>query len=391
MNVTLKVIDAQSTMATHTKKAGEALITRAQNSVNYQLIDNETGFAPQNIIVKRVDHNLHVLLEDGDMEPDIIIEDYYGDGNPAEVTNLLVGQHENSNIYAYVPESGDIPDAVSMLSEEIASPQVLGGREISAFWTFDPSWLLALVPIVAFVGGIAVSEHNNDKSARDTVPQDGMVAGVTPGGKKVGAAAPAVKEAADDADEIGGMDNGGMEDNTHLAGAATDGAFRSSTATAPVEHDEPEASALAAPSAVVKKGVAEQSTDSGDGEQSDYLDGEATADNASDSQGQDKSQQMPSKESSESEEKSGSEVDQDINALSLSDENGNEMDSLLLNELLPDISDETYLLVNQDLTKIDLSIAGAGGLGDVDYGSSLSTLDNLSDLDALLASDQIIP
>ncbi|WP_158076052.1 BppU family phage baseplate upper protein, partial [Rodentibacter trehalosifermentans] len=90
-----------------------------------------------------------------DMNPDVVIKGYYGDENSEDVTNLIVGQHENGGIYAYVPESGLKADAVSMLAEEVAAPQALGGEELgSAFWAFNPWWLLGLA---ALAGGIAAA------------------------------------------------------------------------------------------------------------------------------------------------------------------------------------------------------------------------------------------
>ncbi|WP_256821909.1 BppU family phage baseplate upper protein, partial [Rodentibacter trehalosifermentans] len=134
---------------------GDTLVIEARDKSNYQLIDDQTGFGPQNIIAKREGKDLKIFLEDGDMNPDVVIKGYYGDENSEDVTNLIVGQHENGGIYAYVPESGLKADAVSMLAEEVAAPQALGGEELgSAFWAFNPWWLLGLA---ALAGGIAAA------------------------------------------------------------------------------------------------------------------------------------------------------------------------------------------------------------------------------------------
>ncbi|MCQ9124437.1 hypothetical protein [Rodentibacter caecimuris] len=162
MSTTLKVLSAKKVIASHQITQGEMLIIEARDKSNYQLIDDQTGLGPQNIIAKREGKDLKLFLEDGDMSADVVIKGYYGDENSEEVSNLIVGQHENGGIYAYVPESGLKSDAVSMLAEEVAAPQALGGEELaSAFWAFNPWWLLALVPLAA---GIAIATNNGGSS-----------------------------------------------------------------------------------------------------------------------------------------------------------------------------------------------------------------------------------
>ncbi|VEH67702.1 Uncharacterised protein [Rodentibacter pneumotropicus] len=141
---------------------GEQLIIEARAQSNYQLVDDKTGFAPDNIITKRDGKDLKIYLNDGDMSEDIIIKDYYGD-EIGETTNLLVGKHENGSIYAYIPESGLQPDAVSLLADQAVAPQALGGEElVSAFWAFNPWWLLALAPLAA---GIAIAAHDGGNNS----------------------------------------------------------------------------------------------------------------------------------------------------------------------------------------------------------------------------------
>ncbi|QIA77827.1 hypothetical protein [Rodentibacter caecimuris] len=162
MSTTLKVLSAKKVIASHQITQGEMLVIEARDKSNYQLIDNQTGLGPQNIIAKREGKDLKLFLEDGDMSADVVIKGYYGDENSEEVSNLIVGQHENGGIYAYVPESGLKSDAVSMLAEEVAAPQALGGEDLaSAFWAFNPWWLLALVPLAA---GIAIAASNGGSS-----------------------------------------------------------------------------------------------------------------------------------------------------------------------------------------------------------------------------------
>ncbi|TNH01062.1 hypothetical protein FHQ22_11645, partial [Pasteurellaceae bacterium Phil31] len=204
MSTTLKVLNAKTEIASYTIANGETLTIKAQDEVNYQLVDNLTGLGPQNIIAKRVGNDLQILLENGDTVPDIIIEDYYDNDDPAATTNLLIGQHENGNIYAYVPESGQTSDAVSMLAEQMAAPQALGGDEISGLWVFSPWWLLALIPLAAVAmaaggggkGGSAtdttapaaptVTEVTNTDSNGDGTPDSTTIKGKAEPGSTVG-------------------------------------------------------------------------------------------------------------------------------------------------------------------------------------------------------------
>ncbi|WP_159991346.1 hypothetical protein [Pelistega ratti] len=105
MSTTLKVLSAKKVVASHQVNPGETLVINARENSNYQLIDDTTGLGPQNIVTQRDGKDLKIFLEDGDSKEDIIIKDYYQD-EMGETSNLLVGQHENGNIYAYVPESG---------------------------------------------------------------------------------------------------------------------------------------------------------------------------------------------------------------------------------------------------------------------------------------------
>ncbi|UWZ92923.1 hypothetical protein HZ320_04275 [[Pasteurella] aerogenes] len=74
MTTTVKVLNAKKEVANYTASKGQPLVIQAQDKVNYQLIDDATGLAPQNIIAKRENNNLVITLEDGDTNPDIIIE-----------------------------------------------------------------------------------------------------------------------------------------------------------------------------------------------------------------------------------------------------------------------------------------------------------------------------
>ena len=157
--ITIKLHDAKTIISAFqvTKTHDQPVTIQAQKGINYELIDDATQFAPENIKIQRVGDDLYISFEaDGDsaLDPDLIIQGYYGtDGN---TSNLLIGLHENGNYYAYVPESGLQQNAVSMLADQMSAGQALGGEALtSAAYEFNPYWLLALIPIVglAAAGG----------------------------------------------------------------------------------------------------------------------------------------------------------------------------------------------------------------------------------------------
>lgn len=166
MTTTVKILNAKKEVGNYTISKENKLVIQAQDKVNYQLIDDSTGLAPQNIITKREHNNLIIMLEDGDTNPDIIIENYYRDNE--EATNLIIGQHEDGNLYVYVPESGLNSEAISILAEEVVAPQALGGNALQdPFWTFNPWWLLGAA---ALIGGIAALSSGGSNGGKDTTP-----------------------------------------------------------------------------------------------------------------------------------------------------------------------------------------------------------------------------
>jgi len=123
--------------------------------LNYQFIDDATGFGPENIMTKRVGDNLEISFEGTDISnPDLIIEGYYADAAAAESGSILVGQHENGSMYPYIPESTMQEEAVTMLAEDVAAGQALGGELIAA-GALSPLWGAAGAASLAAIGGAA--------------------------------------------------------------------------------------------------------------------------------------------------------------------------------------------------------------------------------------------
>ncbi|SUO91847.1 hypothetical protein [Suttonella indologenes] len=170
--ITVSIQQGNNTLNSHrlATENTEALRIQAQKNVNYLLTDESTGFAPENLTATRHGKDLHIAFE-GSQEADLIIENYYEDGN----NNLLIGLHENGQYYAYIPESANNLDIVTQLAEQVSAGQALGGEALSAAVfnsAFNPAWLflpLAIGGIAAAAGGGSSSNNgggsnNNNNS-----------------------------------------------------------------------------------------------------------------------------------------------------------------------------------------------------------------------------------
>ncbi|MDD9338852.1 MAG: hypothetical protein PV362_04175 [Providencia heimbachae] len=162
--ISIKINNSKETIEQYSVIGGEQgvgqqkkpLHINAQKNVNYLLIDEETHFAPENIAVKRVDKNLFIAFEGGDVnQPDLIIENYFSDngeiGYHEGSSNLIIGQYENGQYFPYVPESAEKIDAISQLADGQAAGQAIGGDALVPVWAFNPWWLAALIPIAGIV------------------------------------------------------------------------------------------------------------------------------------------------------------------------------------------------------------------------------------------------
>ncbi|WP_128582291.1 hypothetical protein [Neisseria flavescens] len=135
--------------------------------MNYELVDDNTQYAPETIDTKRIGNDLHIAFEGTDInqESDLVLEGYYENNN----TELLLGKAENGRYYAYVPQSGVESDAVTLLAEEVFAPQALGGNSVATpFWAFNPNWLWAAAGVAAGGGIIAAASGGKGSSNPDT-------------------------------------------------------------------------------------------------------------------------------------------------------------------------------------------------------------------------------
>ena len=187
-NITLNINNAKSTVESVQLKTGQGAPVRiaARANVNYQMIEEATQVGPENIMTKRAGQNLEIAFEGSSIEnPDLIIENYYAAdgkiGYSDGASNLLIGEHENGNLYPYVPESAIQEDAVSMLAEEVQAGQALGGEAISAaFWMPNPLWLLALLPLAAIAAAGGSSGGKDDPALTIAVDAPDNTADTTP-------------------------------------------------------------------------------------------------------------------------------------------------------------------------------------------------------------------
>ena len=169
---------------------GQGVRIKALANVKYHFTDEATGYGPENMATKRVGKNLHITFEGGDVnQPDLVIEDYYKDngeiGYGEGSDNLLVGTHENGNVYPYVPESAVSTDAVSMLADGVQAGQALGTSVAPV-----PLWWLPLLLIPALAAGgdggttpppvpptIDIPDLNGAAPGQNTVREDKTVEG----------------------------------------------------------------------------------------------------------------------------------------------------------------------------------------------------------------------
>ena len=96
----------------------------AKSGALYQLTEAATGFAPQQIQVRRKGKDLHISLEQNHPDrPDLVIENYFGVDNA-----VVVGQAENGQHYPFIPDTARDIHAIDKLADGTTITQVLGGQ-----------------------------------------------------------------------------------------------------------------------------------------------------------------------------------------------------------------------------------------------------------------------
>ena len=165
---------------------GTPVHLKAVPNVNYQFIRQSDNEGPQNITTKRNGKNLHISFEnDAINQPDLIIDDYYVNGD-----GPLIGQYTSGRILNYVPESSQAADSVGVLVDGAAVGQALGGQELATLWWVAPVPVGGGFPLLAVgligLAGLALAGGKGGGSTTavvvppDTTPPAVTIADVTP-------------------------------------------------------------------------------------------------------------------------------------------------------------------------------------------------------------------
>ena len=166
-NFTVKINDGNKTLETVKLNTTKKVVIKVQPNVNYELVDDATQYAPQNIVTKRVGNDLYIAFEGTDInvDSDLVLEGYYENKNNV----YLLGMAEDGSYYAYIPESGIKTDAVPMLADQVFAPQVLGGEKF-ATPLFNPNWLwgMGAAGMIALGAGLAVGSHGGSSNTSES-------------------------------------------------------------------------------------------------------------------------------------------------------------------------------------------------------------------------------
>lgn len=132
-NYQIKTVDAKGKAITVAVQAGvqKPVVIDGIDGARYQLVDDQTGYAPENIRAKRIGKDLYLYAE-GDSQPSAVIEGYYNTETSSS-PGTLVGQAENNNLYTYTPETALDTEVASQLADGAApAGMALGGDALSS-------------------------------------------------------------------------------------------------------------------------------------------------------------------------------------------------------------------------------------------------------------------
>ncbi|WP_019672899.1 hypothetical protein, partial [Psychrobacter lutiphocae] len=177
--VIVKVNNTTQIIAEHQliTQDGQPTVIQATKKVNYELIDQATGHAPDHLITKRVGKDLHVSVEEDGQESDLIIEGYYDD-----VDSALIGMAEDGSYYYYVPDTGEVADYVTELAPGDIEGQALGGNAYQTpYWVGAAEeggfawlpWLVGLAGVGALIAALD-DDDDDDSAPPDQGPGDAI-------------------------------------------------------------------------------------------------------------------------------------------------------------------------------------------------------------------------
>lgn len=107
---------------------GKPTLVKAIQDARYQLEDMaQQGVGPQNIRIRRVGKNLHVLFDEN-RTADLIIVGYYDEEALDDENRGLYGRADDGRLYEYIPEDPDAAGMTANLADSgLPVSQVLGG------------------------------------------------------------------------------------------------------------------------------------------------------------------------------------------------------------------------------------------------------------------------
>lgn len=182
----IQINDKTTILARHQQALatqGKATRIRALDNVNYQLINDTTGKAPDLIAVKRKGDDLYLNLKGAEpSNPDFIIENFF------DHKGRVTGQAENGSYYEFVPETSSASvsgaQGMSSLVDGGSGSFALGWGAYSSPWYVNSStsavaadsgsglgaWSIAgLTVLGAGVAGGVIAATINSKNSSTTV------------------------------------------------------------------------------------------------------------------------------------------------------------------------------------------------------------------------------
>jgi uncharacterized protein (DUF2249 family) len=166
--IKINVRGTQGVISSHEVQAGKnaALKINVPQSghFNIELIDENTGYAPQVVMTKRVGNDLVLIFEgENEKDADVILEDYYKNDDLR-----LIGKAENGQYYEFIPTTGDVADYTPALADGSSSELALGGEGSVVAEPAADSNNFAWLPWLLIGGGavaaaaIAIAASNKD-------------------------------------------------------------------------------------------------------------------------------------------------------------------------------------------------------------------------------------
>ncbi|MDN3442638.1 Ig-like domain-containing protein, partial [Psychrobacter sp. APC 3279] len=170
--VIVKINDATQTVneVEVVTKDGTPTVIKAVEKVNYEFHDNAINRAPNHIVTKRIENDLHVSFDEEGKESDLIIEGFYDHEDSA-----LVGIAEDGEYYYYIPDTGETYDYVTQLEAGDVEGQALGGEAYVA--AAIPWW----IPAAAGIGlvGLLASKNSSGRNSTAPVAEDDTQTGIS--------------------------------------------------------------------------------------------------------------------------------------------------------------------------------------------------------------------